>query len=99
MIILVSYKDTKRKTGGDIVKITVKAARVNANMTQKEVADKLNLSLTGYAKKENGNSKFYIDEIVILSDLFGVEYDVFFKSMCRIKTQNKTKDETCATSA
>lgn len=69
--------------------ITVKAARVNAGMTQQEVAKKLNLSLTGYARKESGKSRFYIDEIIMLSKLFGVDYQNFFEVSCLLKTRNQ----------
>lgn len=67
--------------------LTIKAARVNAGFSRKEVADKLDLSVTGYAKKENGKSKFYIDEVVVLSDLFNVEMLNFFEAKCHKKTR------------
>ncbi|KKX54439.1 helix-turn-helix transcriptional regulator [Brevibacillus borstelensis] len=70
------------------MQITIKAARVNAGMTQSQVAEKLNLSLNGYAKKESGRSRFYIDEILLLSNLFGVDYENFFEVACHKKTQN-----------
>jgi transcriptional regulator with XRE-family HTH domain len=69
--------------------ITVKAARVNAGFTQKEVAERLGLSVNGYAKKENGKAKFYVDEIMLLSELFNVSFENFFESKCRKKTQNR----------
>lgn len=59
--------------------LTIKAARVNAGLTRKEVAEKLDLSVNGYAKKESGKSKFYIDEVVVLSDLFKVDVKFFLK--------------------
>jgi len=63
-------------------------ARIHAGITQEQAARHLGLSLNGYVKKENGKSRFYVDEIVALSELFGVDYQVFFKSLCRKKTQN-----------
>ncbi|MGG3307368.1 helix-turn-helix transcriptional regulator [Paenibacillus lautus] len=69
--------------------LTIKAARVNAGFSRKEVAEKLDLSVTGYAKKENGKSKFYIDEVVVLSDLFKVDMLNFFEVKCLKKTQKE----------
>lgn len=68
--------------------ISVKAARVNAGLTQREAADALKLSLHGYQKKESGRSRFYVDEIIALSRLFGVPYENFFEVSCLLKTQN-----------
>lgn len=67
--------------------LTIKAARVIAGLSRKQVAERLNLSVTGYAKKENGKSKFYIDEIVVLSDLFKVDMQNFYEVQCLKKTQ------------
>lgn len=66
--------------------ISVKAARVNAEMSQKDVADLLGLSLTGYQRKESGKNRFYADELVVLSKLFNVEIENFFEARCRNKT-------------
>ncbi|MBP2653310.1 MAG: hypothetical protein H6Q73_879 [Firmicutes bacterium] len=68
--------------------ITIKAARINADMTQKETAEALHLSVTGYQKKENGKTRFYLDEIMLLSKLFKVDYENFFEFACHKKTQN-----------
>lgn len=69
------------------MQISVKAARVNAKKKQEEAAQALNLSITGYRKKENGQSKFYVDELAILSQLFGVPMLNFFEAGCHNKTQ------------
>lgn len=66
---------------------TVKSARVNAGVTQEVAARYLGLSLNGYAKKERGKSKFYVDEIIVLSKLYGVDYRIFFTSSCHKKTR------------
>lgn len=68
--------------------ISVKAARINANKTQEEVAKSLGLSLNAYVRKENGIRRFYIDEIVKISCLFNVDINNFFESQCNEKTQN-----------
>ena len=69
--------------------ISIKAARVNAGKTQQEVADMLELSVQSYRKKEKGDRKFYIDEIVKLSAFFGIDFKFFFEARCRKKTQNE----------
>lgn len=66
--------------------MSVKAARVNANLTQEQVAGELKISLSAYKRKEQGYSKFYVDEAVVLSKLFGVEISIFFNSRCLEKT-------------
>ncbi|OBA07873.1 XRE family transcriptional regulator [Paenibacillus polymyxa] len=67
--------------------ISVKAARVEAGLKQKEVANILGLSLTGYNRKENGHAKFYVDEIMLLSELTKTPLENFFEVRCRKKTQ------------
>lgn len=67
--------------------ITVKAARVNAGLSQQEVANQLGLSLRAYQRKENGEVRIYADEIVAISILFGVPAQNFFETQCRKKTR------------
>lgn len=69
------------------MKLTVKAARINAGLTQQEVADKLGLYLTAYVRKENGKTRFYVDEVAKLSMLFSVSIENFFETGCHEKTQ------------
>ncbi|MMZ56498.1 hypothetical protein D1872_183920 [compost metagenome] len=57
--------------------ISVKAARINAGLKQQDAANHLNLSLTGYQRKEDGTSRFYVDEAVKLSRLFGTDITIF----------------------
>lgn len=72
------------------MKLSVKAIRVNAGISQKEAAEHLGLSLTAYVRKENGRSKFWADEIEKLAQLFGVDIDIFFDPVCRETTQDKS---------
>lgn len=69
------------------MKLSVKAIRVNAKKTQKETAKYLKISLTAYCRKENGHSPFWAHEIAGLSVFFGVKIDVFYASLCHIRTQ------------
>ena len=64
------------------MKISVKAARVNADMKAKDVAEALNITITTYSRKENGHSKFYIDEIAQLSRMFNIPLENFFEAGC-----------------
>lgn len=64
------------------MKISVKAARVNADMKSKDVAEALNISITAYSRKENGHNRFYVDEIAKLSHLFNVPFENFFEAGC-----------------
>lgn len=68
------------------MKITVKAARVNFGMSQKDTAALLGLSLTAYSRKENGQARFYFDEIICLSKTFKMPVENFFEQQCHIKT-------------
>ena len=69
------------------MQLSVKAVRVNSKKSQDEAAKALGLSITGYRKKENGQSKFYADELAVLSQLFGVSILIFFEDRCRNKTE------------
>ncbi|MFQ6792012.1 hypothetical protein B5F09_06500 [Erysipelatoclostridium sp. An173] len=57
-------------------KISIKAIRINLEMTQKEMADYLNISLRAYVDKENGVNKFYFDEVKKIADLGKVSLDI-----------------------
>ena len=70
------------------MQISVKAARVNANMTQSEAAKALGISLKAYNLKENGRTKFYADELAQLSTLFNIPLLNFFEAQCRDATRD-----------
>lgn len=56
-------------------KITLEAARVNAGLTQKEVADSLKVSNKTVCNWEKGISFPAADKIDALCNLYGVSYD------------------------
>lgn len=56
-------------------KITLKAARVNMGMTQKEAAEKLNISNKTLCNWENGVSVPKADKIDTICGLYNVSYD------------------------
>lgn len=60
------------------VRISPKGLRVSEGLTQQQVADHLDLSLTQYKRKENDEVRFYADEIFKLSKLYSVPVNIFF---------------------
>ena len=57
--------------------MTVRAMRVNVNMTQKQVAEKLGLTPLTYRKKEQGKVEFKFSELLVLCELFKVDLNDF----------------------
>lgn len=56
-------------------KITLKAARVNIGITQKEAAERLNVSNKTLCNWENGVSVPKADKIDAICNLYNVAYD------------------------
>lgn len=59
----------------DVVKITIKAARINAGFSQKEAADWLGISNKTLGNWENGVSFPPADIIPKICELYGMGYD------------------------
>ncbi|NME23708.1 helix-turn-helix transcriptional regulator [Lactobacillus salivarius] len=57
-----------------VPKITLKAIRANANLTQAEVAEKLDISPSTWSKWENGKSYPDVVEIEKIEKLFNIGY-------------------------
>lgn len=45
-------------------KLTIKQIRIGLDMTQKELADYLGISVASYIQKETGIRRFYFDEVL-----------------------------------
>lgn len=60
------------------MKISLKAARVNANLTQKEVARKLDISDVTVINWENGKTAPTVKQIYSLCSLYGCTLDDIF---------------------
>ena len=58
-----------------MVKISLKAARVNAGLTQKEAAKALGISNSTLGKWEQGKCFPSADMIIEICKLYGVDYD------------------------
>lgn len=61
-----------------MITLSPKALRVNSGKTQAEVAKYLRMSLTQYRRRENGNTRWYAEEILQLAELYNVDIAVFF---------------------
>lgn len=49
---------------------TLKSLRAKKGLRQKDIAQLLNMPVSTYSGKENGERKFTVDEAIILSDIF-----------------------------
>lgn len=62
------------------MKLTLKAARVNAGLSQAEVAKSLKVSQASVASWESGLSSPRIQRAMKMAELYGLSvYDIFFK--------------------
>lgn len=57
------------------VKISLRAARINAGYSQKDAADKLGVSNKTLGNWENGVTFPSADKIQVLCELYGLSYD------------------------
>lgn len=58
-----------------LLKISIRSARVNVNLSQKEAADALGVSNKTLGNWENGITFPPADKIPAICDLYGVSYD------------------------
>lgn len=80
-ILTIETLKASQKGVNDLSKITLKAARVNAKLTQKEAAKKLKISNKTLCNWENGASMPKADKIDAICALYSIPYDqlIFFK--------------------
>ncbi len=57
---------------------SLKDIRIESGMRQKDVSDKLGISVANYSKKENGTVKVSITEIKKLCEIFNKEQQEIF---------------------
>lgn len=60
------------------IHISLESARVNAKLTQGELAEKLGVSKTTVWNWENGNGEPSLSQLRIISDLSGIPMDFIF---------------------
>ena len=61
-----------------MLKISLKAARVNAGFAQKEAASRIGVSPKTLGNWENGITFPPVDKIPIICELYGVSYDSLY---------------------
>ena len=57
------------------MKISLRAARVNADLTQQEVADKIGVSKHTIINWERGRTKPKKHILIVLSSIYGIDID------------------------
>ena len=57
------------------LRMTLEAARVNAGLTQKQVCDAIDISMTTIGLWEHGDRMPTVDKAIKLSELYGVPLD------------------------
>ena len=62
----------------EVVKITFAAARVNAQLTQKELAEKLGVTADTVANWEKGKTEPATSQLRLISELSGIPMDFLF---------------------
>ncbi len=60
------------------MKISLKAARVNANLTQKEVAERMNISKNTLVNWEKGRTMIDDTPLMVLSEIYSVDIENLF---------------------
>lgn len=82
IIILVRLIKTLTREGGvKVPKLTLKAARINAGLTQKEAAKKLGVSYQTLSRYENEPTKMPVRVAIEACGLYKVNFDsLFFKN-------------------
>jgi transcriptional regulator with XRE-family HTH domain len=79
----------KKQKGSGAMAITLKAARVNAGLTQKEAASKLGISRGTLASYEQYRTKPDIEMAQRIADLYGTTVDgiIFLPNDCALSTE------------
>lgn len=74
--------------------ITMKMARVGANLTQQQVADKMGVHVQTYSKMENDSESVTIKEAKLFSSITGVSCsDIFFGDDSNLIRENKDQTD------
>jgi DNA-binding XRE family transcriptional regulator len=62
-------------TGGEVMKISLRAARVNAGLTQKQAAIKLGITTPTLFHYETGETMPDAKVLILMADLYGISLD------------------------
>lgn len=63
----------------NVIALKIKNARKNKGISQKDIAEKLNMSQSAYAKLENGFTKIDISRLVVISEILEVDPNEFIQ--------------------
>lgn len=63
----------------------LKELRKESKLTQKEVAEKMGMNYFTYRNKERGEKRFNLEEILKLSEIFGLSTDIIIKSILEVE--------------
>lgn len=63
----------------------LKELRKESNLTQKEVAKRMGMNYFTYRNKERGEKRFNLEEILKLSEIFGLSTDIIIKSILEVE--------------
>lgn len=67
--------------------------RLSANLSQEELAEKLNVSRQSVSKWEMNQALPQIDKVLMLSELFGISTDELLRDKIDVKTQTDTQNK------
>ena len=56
----------------------VRAGLARKKMTQRELADRLDMGLPTLSRRLNGHTPFNVDELAAISQILGIGYAIFF---------------------
>jgi DNA-binding XRE family transcriptional regulator len=73
-----SAKNIHPLKGGEEMRISIKAARINADMTQEELANDLGINKATIVNWENGTSEPKISQLQRISELSGIPIDFIY---------------------
>lgn len=67
-------------------KISLRAARINANLSQSEAAKKLNVSKDTVSNWESGKTSPNMEKLEVISRVYGIPYDML--NFLTVNTRN-----------
>ena len=74
-----AYNEVRKRQGGDeLRKLTMKAARALADMTQDDIADKMGVSRQCVSLWENGKNKISATQLEQFCEIVGVKMNEIF---------------------
>lgn len=63
----------------------LKDLRKESNLTQKEAAERMGMNYFTYRNKERGEKRFNIEDVLKLSEIFGLSTDIIIKSILEVE--------------